>query len=138
MLGFLEKRTIPGLRFYSDIKHISNTEILSLIRDLDKAGQEKEPLEWFDSKIVQLTRPWVELIAEKEQPPGESDTEVEGDDGQDPTAQRRERARRDYSYLLYSFKEVGQKLSSDKRPGVRKSVRLIQNLVDHILEDDMH
>jgi HD-GYP domain-containing protein (c-di-GMP phosphodiesterase class II) len=136
ILHLFEKRRIPGLRFHRDISEITPPEILSLVRDLDKAGQEEEPLEWFDTKIQQLTHPWVELIAEQEQAPGESDTGVEGDDGQDPNAQRRERARRDYSYLLYSFKEVGQKLSSNKRPGIRKSIRLIQNMVDHILEDD--
>ena len=45
-------------------------------------------------------------------------------------------ARKTYSYALASVKEVSQKLASQQRVGMRKIKRMVQNMVDLLMEDD--
>jgi len=57
--------------------------------------------------------------------------------GKDTTeAQRKQRGRMDYAHALGSLVETSCHLSQVKRTGIRKTVRLVQTLVENILEDD--
>jgi HD-GYP domain-containing protein (c-di-GMP phosphodiesterase class II) len=49
---------------------------------------------------------------------------------------RKERGRRNYSYLLSSMQEVAQKLTSGHRSGLRKPIRVIQNMIDLMMVDE--
>ena len=51
-------------------------------------------------------------------------------------AQRKQRGRMDYSHALGSLVETSYNLSQFKRTGIRKTVRLVQKIVDNILEDE--
>jgi HD-GYP domain-containing protein (c-di-GMP phosphodiesterase class II) len=136
ILLFFKKRQLPGLRFHPDISDMGYKNILTFIRHLDHAGQEEDPIEWLSLEIDTYPKPWVEIIGHSEElgeEGGEQDTEEQGPDDRQS---RIERARRDYSYVLSSFKEIAKKLSADKRAGVRRSVRMTQHMVDHILEDE--
>jgi len=72
----------------------------------------------------------LEIIKKPEKPQGNDESS-----GKDKPA-RRERARRDYTYVMASFKEVAEKVSGKGRAGMRKTVRVVQDMVTHLIEDD--
>lgn len=41
-----------------------------------------------------------------------------------------------YGYAVLSLKDVAQKISGNKRPGIKKTMRLAQNMVDMVVEDN--
>jgi HD-GYP domain-containing protein (c-di-GMP phosphodiesterase class II) len=49
---------------------------------------------------------------------------------------RRERARKSYATALASIKEVAQKMTTGGHAGVRKARRMMQNMVDLVMEDE--
>jgi len=73
---------------------------------------------------------WVEILQQTEKPP-----EVEVPT-LDEKSKRMEQARRDYSYITASFKEVAKKVTSQGRVGIRRTVRVVQDMVTHLAEDD--
>jgi HD-GYP domain-containing protein (c-di-GMP phosphodiesterase class II) len=136
MMSFFKKRQLPGLRFQPDISNIGYTDLLTFIRHLDHAVQEEDPVEWLSLEIDGYAKPWVEVIGHTEELGEEGGEDSTDEQGMDDRQNRIERARRDYSYVLSSFKEIAKKLSADKRAGIRRSVRMTQKMVDHILEDE--
>lgn len=59
-----------------------------------------------------------------------------------PSAHRRRRRRRTskailtYSYAMHSLHEIAERLNSNKAAGLGKSVQLVQNMVDLVMNDD--
>jgi HD-GYP domain-containing protein (c-di-GMP phosphodiesterase class II) len=101
------------------------------MRLLDNSGQKAEPLTWLTNGLAAENIPWVELIKKSEK--HEDDREVTHKD----KAKRWERARRDYSYARASIEEVAQKIVDKKKDvGVRKTVRVVQDMVTNLIEDD--
>ena len=132
MVQYFDVRNLEGLRFFSDILKASPQDILILMRSLDLAGHEEDPVAWLTDRLDVNNLVWVEILQKM------SKTEEEEEDtGRGETDQiRRERARRDYTYVLASFKEVAKKLSGRQRVGIRKTVRAVQDMVTHLIEDD--
>jgi HD-GYP domain-containing protein (c-di-GMP phosphodiesterase class II) len=75
----------------------------------------------------------VEVVHEQDAVPEEEPPEA---DPHDQVQKRKERARTSYFYALDSLKEVAEKISFQKKAGVRKSLRVIQNMVDLVMEDE--
>ena len=46
------------------------------------------------------------------------------------------KAKESYFYALNSIKEVAEKITNQKKVGVRKALRVIQNMVDLVMEDE--
>ena len=132
MVHYFDARNLEGLRFYRDILKASPKDILILMRSLDLAGQEEDPVAWLTDRLDVKNLVWVEIIRKM------SKTEEEEEDtGKGEIEQiRKERARKDYTYVLASFKEVAKKVSSKQRVGIRKTVRAVQDMVTHLIEDD--
>jgi HD-GYP domain-containing protein (c-di-GMP phosphodiesterase class II) len=55
---------------------------------------------------------------------------------QEALAQKKETAKKTYHYSLNSVKEVAEKLLAGKHTNIRKSVRMVQRMVDIITDDD--
>jgi len=133
MVHYFDARNLEGLRFFSDFDKASPKDILVLIRGLDSAGQEEDPVAWLTDTLDLNNLAWVEII---QKPKTEEEEDTGADEENELDHMRRERAKKDYTYVLASLKEVAKKVSEKKRVGIRKTVRVVQEIVSHIIEDD--
>lgn len=132
-LHYFEKRNLQGLRFSSFIQDASAKEFLSFSRTLNNTEQQEDPLNWLVEQLENQGLLWAEVVHEEDTLPVEQTDET---DPQDQVQKRKEKARQCYFLALDSLKEVAQKISSQKKAGVRKSIRVIQNMVDLVMEDE--
>ena len=128
IIRFFDTRSLEGLRLLEDIKQAPEKKILAFMRLLDISGQQLEPLTWLKDGLAAENIEWVELIKKTERPQEESFNSK---------AERRERAKKDYTYAKASIEEVAQKIKDGKgEVGVRKTVRVMQDMVTNLIEDD--
>lgn len=130
IIHYYDARSLDGLRLFEDVKHVSAEEILTFMRLLQRSGQQPEPLDWLTDSLAEENIQWVELIKKTERPQDDQSSYKN-------KAERQERARKDYTYAKASVEEVAQKIKEGKREiGVRKTVRVVQDLVTNLIEDD--
>jgi HD-GYP domain-containing protein (c-di-GMP phosphodiesterase class II) len=135
MLRYLESRSIYGFHFDADLEKVPPKEILAFIRLLNRSGQQKSPFEWFKTELDKRDIHWLVPIQEAEQT--QRNTILEIKIGQSDTLDRKkESAKKTYHYALNSVKEVADKLLANKEAGIRKSIRMVQRMVDIMTEDD--
>jgi len=131
IIRFFDSRGLEGVRLLKGVKHASAKEILIFMRLLDNSGQKAEPLTWLTNGLAAENIQWVDLIKKSEK------NQDDREDTLKDKAERWERARRDYSYAMASIKEVAQKIIEKKKDvGVRKTVRVVQDTVTNLIEDD--
>jgi HD-GYP domain-containing protein (c-di-GMP phosphodiesterase class II) len=133
LIQYLEKRNLPGLCFPPEIQDVSAKEIIEFSRTLNNAGKQEDPLKWFVRQLENRGGAWVEVVHEKD---SSFETQSPETGSRDQVQQRKERARTSYGYALDSLTEVAEKISSQKKAGVRKSLRVVQNMVDLVMEDE--
>jgi HD-GYP domain-containing protein (c-di-GMP phosphodiesterase class II) len=133
ILQYFEKRDLQGLCFYPAVQEASDKEIIDFGRILNESVQQKDPLNWFVEKMETHGLIWVENIHEQDTLITEQDPETEP---LDQEQLRKAKAKESYFYALNSIKEVAEKISSHKKAGVRKALRVIQNMVDLVMEDE--
>jgi len=133
LLRYLEKRNLPGLCFFTDIQDASAKGIIEFSRILNNAKQQEDPLKWFVQQLENQGFAWAEVVYEQDASPEDQPPET---DPQDQVQECKEKARKSYFYALDSLKEVAEKISCQKKAGVRKSLRVIQNMVDLVMEDE--
>ena len=124
MYHFFESRKLLGLRFHSDLKDYSFENILRFARLVNVAGEKDDPLAWIVEGLEKGAFPWVEILQLPRTKAHEQDFES------------KDMARKTYAYALTSVKEVAQKINSQRRAGVRKLKRIVQNMVDILSEDE--
>ncbi len=130
IVRYFDVRGLEGLSLFKAIKQASSNDILAFMRLLDSSGQRPNPLAWLINGLDMKNIDWVEIIKKSEKPQEDEESSYKN------KAERRKRARKDYTYVLASFKEIAQKFSSKGRVGIRKTVRVIQDRVAHLIEDD--
>jgi HD-GYP domain-containing protein (c-di-GMP phosphodiesterase class II) len=124
LLQYFEKRRIPGVRFCSDLKALPSERLIEFVLMLNQAEQESDPLKWIERQIRDNGCSWVEIVQPEEGIAQERDLE------------RREAAKRTYAYAMESIKEASSKVLSNRRAGVRKIQRVVQDMVNILMEDD--
>jgi HD-GYP domain-containing protein (c-di-GMP phosphodiesterase class II) len=124
MIQFFEVRGLQGLRFYADIKDASLDQALSFAHVLNDAEKREDPLAWLLEQRDAGKFPWVEIVS----PPAGGEEKR--------TLARKKIARRTYSHALSSLKEVTGKITTEGRAGVSKVKRIVQNMVDLLMEDE--
>ena len=131
IIRYFDTRGLEGVRLLEAVKHASAKDILVFMRLLDNSGQKPEPITWLTNGLTAENIQWVELIRKSERP--EDKREISYKD----KAERRERAIRDYTYAKASIEEVAQKIKDRKSEvGIRKTVRVVQDMVTNLIEDD--
>ncbi len=129
IIRYYDARALEGMRLLEGVKNATGKEILTFMRLLDISGQQPEPHSWLKEHLAAENIGWVELIKITERPQDEESYKSK--------AERRERARRDYTYAKASIEEVAQKIKEGKgEVGVRKTVRVVQDMVTNLIEDD--
>ena len=131
IIRYFDSRSLEGLRLLEAVKHAPAKEILAFMRLLDSSGQKPEPLTWITNGLTANKIKWVEMIKKTERPSNDKESSYKN------KAERMERARRDYNYAKASLEEVAQKINDGKSEiGIRKTVRVVQNMVTNLIEDD--
>jgi HD-GYP domain-containing protein (c-di-GMP phosphodiesterase class II) len=133
ILQYFEKRNLKGLRFFADVQEVSDKEIIKFGRILNESDQQKDPLGWFVEQMDNQGFIWVENIQEQEM---QSIEQASGTEPLDEEQLRKTKAKESYFYALNSIKEVAEKITSQKKVGVRKALRVIQNMVDLVMVDE--
>lgn len=129
IIRYFDTRDLDGVRLLESVNQASAEEILTFMRLLAMSGQQPEPLAWLKDGLAAENIAWVELIRKTERPQDEEYTKSK--------AERRERAKRDYTYAKAAVEEVAQKIKEGKgEVGVRKTVRVVQDMVTNLIEDD--
>jgi HD-GYP domain-containing protein (c-di-GMP phosphodiesterase class II) len=135
MLQFLEKRSVYGFHFDADIDAVSANDILAFVRFLSLSRKHDNPSEWLKMELDKNDIHWLVLIQESVSNP--DDKAIAEELGQpEALVQKKETAKKTYHYSLNSVKEVAEKLLAGKHTNIRKSVRMVQRMVDIITEDD--
>jgi HD-GYP domain-containing protein (c-di-GMP phosphodiesterase class II) len=124
LLQYFKKRGIQGLRFSSDLKESSSDKFIEFTRMLNHAEQKEDPSAWIEEQIKAKEYSWAEMVRATEGIPQERDLE------------RKEIAKRTYACAMESIREVSEKIATNRRAGVRKLKRVVQNMVNILTEDD--
>ena len=137
MMQFFEKRDLQEINIFSSIKEATTIQIINFARILNQAEQNDNPLEWLIERIKE-DFPWVVIEKLPEQDSVEESISSIGQNQETDVSlqERKLQGRKDYSFAVASIKEVGEKLLANKPSGTRKCVRIIQNMADHILQDE--
>ncbi len=131
IIRYFDTRGLEGVRFLEAVKHVSAEETLAFLRLLEHCGQKPEPLTWLTNCLAAQNIKWVELIKKSEIPQADQESSYKD------KAERWERARKDYTYAKASLEEVAQKIKDKKSVvGVGKTVRVVQDMVTNLIEDD--
>jgi len=130
MARYFNARELEGLKFSLASREASNEAILAFMRLLDSADQRQNPVAFLQTGLNLKNIDWVEVLKKPEKPQEDKLSTPKG------KSERREWAKKDYTYISASFKEVAQKVTSKGRVGMRKTVRVIQDMVTHLIEDD--
>ncbi len=133
LLQYFEKRDLQGLTFFTVIREASAKEVIAFGRILNDTEYRKDPLKWFVEQLENQGFMWVEVA--HEQDPSFSE-QIPGTDTEDQEQLRKAKAKESYFYALNSIKEVAEKITTQKKVGVRKALRVIQNMVDLVMEDE--
>ena len=132
LVHYFDARNLEGLRFFNEILQTSPKDILILMHSLDAAGQKEDPVAWLTASFDLNNLVWIEVLKKTDSP----DEEEHYTENDETDLSQGERARKDYTYVLASFREVAEKVSGRQRAGIRKTVRAVQGMVKHLIEDD--
>lgn len=136
---YFQSRKLPGFRFH-ELDQIQDFQIASFVELLNRAERSKDPFAWIQSKLQGEEYGWLELLLDQ-------DFQMEGQDGEstDTEGSRRRRmrspalaasAREAYSQALTALLSTMGKLPAQKRVSIQKTKRVIQNMIDILVEDE--
>jgi len=135
ILKYLETRQICGFHFASDLGMIAIPEFTTFVRLLHQSTQHASPVDWFTRELDLQDIHW--LVAIKASDHTRQQEPLLSQNGPTHTNQRnKEAAKKTYHFALGSVKEVADKLLTNKEASIRKSLRMVQRMVDIITEDD--
>ncbi|GBC63395.1 hypothetical protein DENIS_4389 [Desulfonema ishimotonii] len=121
---YFRNRKLRGIRFYQPVRNASFRQILSFARLLNRSEQQQAPGKWLDRTLAKAGLSWAEIVCDEKNKPAGNQQE------------RRERARKIYSRVRSSVEEVAMKLARNGRPGLGKTLRMTQNMVDLMMSDE--
>ena len=124
LLDSFAQRGLNGIVFHGDLDRVPHMDILRFVHLLLRSAEQHEPCAWLAAQIEQETPGWVEILRSED-----IESAPAGDD-------LRERTRSSYWQAISYTKEIAAKLASQGRAGIRKARRMVQNMVDLILEDE--
>jgi HD-GYP domain-containing protein (c-di-GMP phosphodiesterase class II) len=130
MVPFFEMRGIFGLHFITNPNDLVPQKIVLFFRLINQATQQDNPFEWLADMMIKHEILWVYL---SKTPLSRLDDELTSD----TLSLKKKMVRKSYANALDSIKETARKLSSNKEVGARNSVRMVQKMVDLIMEDDV-
>ena len=139
-LAYFEKRSLYGLSLSANIQRKDLNQVLLFAHLLNQAETRKDPTVWLEERISKKGLNWIEILPESD-PDAAQASETSGsltvtmdtaaDDRKDETVKN---AGMSYAGALTSLKEVIGKVSDNRPAGIRKTVRIVQKMVDLVIE----
>lgn len=163
---FFEEHWIDGICLYPEIMSATNETILSLVRAINSSIKHENPNEWLTNTLSDPDHEWVEIIDSSQTEsitafigdeirrptPTKEDTSAQSTDDKKKKPSKKERERQApskeleetvkkkamviYGNAMGALREISQVLSSKKETGIGQSVRLVQGMVNMIIQDD--
>lgn len=142
-LDFFEKRQLPGLVFSIEPVALTPKALLDLARLLNRAGQEKVPVPWIEQQLDHHRLDWVEVL---NQPEADDTPQLDaaqqnlivemGASSNSPEQQAKvDSGKHSYASAFTALHEVAGKVSEGKPAGLRKATRVVQKMVDLLVDD---
>ena len=123
MLQFFQRRALEGMRLHPAVKEVSQEDLLAFMRLLVQSEDKTDPAAWLMEQTKEDRFPWVTL--------------VKSDAIRRRTVENlREKAKSTYFHAMNSVKDVAQRISYQGYAGIRKSKRMVQNMLDCLSEDE--
>ncbi|MFP4159969.1 MAG: HD-GYP domain-containing protein [Desulfobacterales bacterium] len=118
LLGWFERLGLYGLKFNAGLDSVTPEMAYEFVHEILKAQHQSDPADWLGKSLGQERFFWVDTIAGPETGTGTSDSE------------RAELAHKIYSYAYNSLKSATYKIVKENPPGIRKPLRIIQDITD--------
>jgi len=139
-LSYFEKRNLYGLSFSATVQRKDLNQVLLFAHLLNQAETRNDPTGWLEEQISRRGLSWIEIIPEPDtdKPQGlETSDSLTVDmgtmaDGREDGAVKN--AQMAYAGSLASLKEVIGKVSKNRPAGIRKTVRIVQKMVDLVID----
>jgi HD-GYP domain-containing protein (c-di-GMP phosphodiesterase class II) len=126
MAEFFSKRGIGGVNFLKSSREVMPENIMTFIRLFNDSIRHENSIQWLEQKLGEQDFSWVQIFPRQDDDATFDDENLEN--------KRYEKARKHYFLAIEAVKEVANKVSQGM-VGIRKSIRLAQNIVDLIQED---
>jgi HD-GYP domain-containing protein (c-di-GMP phosphodiesterase class II) len=123
MLQFFQRRGLEGLRIHPAVKKISQDELLTFMRLLVQCEEKTDPAAWLLEQTKDERFAWVTVL---------KGTEVK----RRSIENLKEKAKSTYFHAMNSVRDVAQRISYQGYAGIRKSKRMVQNMLDCLAEDE--
>jgi len=136
LMQFIENRGIYGFHIQSRLKDVPFRKIVMFFRLLNQAKNNEDPSTWLTIKLEENNLNWVSVVLSPLSQAGVTFPTSDEISRRDELEMKKAQVRKSYSYLLGAVQEVAGKVSSNQPAGMRKSVRLVQKMVDLIAEDE--
>lgn len=121
-----EKLGLGGIRLLKDAATVPTPDLAAAFRLFVWALKRQDPFEELTAKLVEAEVFWLELLNPSEEIALAAQP-VEG---------KKDQALKTYGVALTSLQSIGRKVSAKKKSGVGKVIRVVQKIVDMILEDE--
>jgi HD-GYP domain-containing protein (c-di-GMP phosphodiesterase class II) len=141
-LTYFDRRQLPGLVFTIEPELITQTAVLNLTRLLNEAQREKEPQIWIEQQLDRYQLEWIEILSK---PETDDAAQIDGAHhltvtmGSSSIAQDRKAkvagAKQSYASAYTALQEVAGKVGGGKPAGLRKATRVVQKMVDMLIDD---
>ena len=125
LIEFFQKCNIPGFCI-QNTGAISATDIVDFFTLLNKAEHMDEPAAWLQTKLERGDYPWIEILFDQE------DFAV----GTSQKPGLEEITKGTYSHALTTMMALTGKLASQRRVGIQRSKRVIQEMIAILTEDE--
>lgn len=143
LLEFFEKRKLNGLRFFPAIEEAPTADIAAFARVLIKAENQEDPGLWLENELSEPRFSWVEPVPATDETLREVAAEAkhpdqEGQNPQDKTSRekgKKEQAVTTYGYAVLSLREIADKVSANRKSGIKKALRMVHKMIDMVTED---
>jgi HD-GYP domain-containing protein (c-di-GMP phosphodiesterase class II) len=128
LLRYLNDRDLAGLKLASAAAAMPTAELVCFAKLLNEAVGHDSPAEWLASQFEDAKMPWVTPLKS-------GDKHEDGNDGgsQEVEVPGKRSPRKVYAYTMRAVQDVVKKLSSNQRVGTRKTVRMVQTMVEEVV-----
>ena len=140
---YFENRQLHGLEFSLPLEEADRTQFFSPASLFNESTDHEEPAQWLEDKLKEHHLHWVRVMPKplsNRQDTGLAASVESNDaeaDGKSSDIQKSYAAQQSYAHVLTSLKDVVSKVTTGKPAGMRQTVRVVQNMVDMIVDDNV-
>jgi HD-GYP domain-containing protein (c-di-GMP phosphodiesterase class II) len=141
-IDYIETRKLHGLSLSTALQLSQGDELLAFATLLNSADNQEDPELWLEQQIEMMNFDWVKILNEAQVKPEATGLERAASAPLSADWNRRaegaciESGKNVYAGTLTALREIGAKVTANRPGGVRKALRMVENMVDLIMEDD--